>query len=92
MKRQHILLGGALQVTVAQDHSQTHEGDNILIVSGIPQSFSTEIIELYFENHKSGGCFDAVESISMFKPGAARVQFTSDTSKSIALYYNVLYH
>ena len=86
MMRTHKLHGVELQLkpyeesSVATARSEYHD---ILEVSGLPDGISEGLIELYFENSKSGGCADAVKDITFVRPGVARVQFTSDTGITI---------
>ena len=87
MMRTHKLHGMELQVkpyeesSMATAHSEHHD---ILEVSGLPDGVSEGLIELYFEDSKSGGCADAVKDITFVRPGVARIQFTSDTGTSMS--------
>ena len=61
--------------SIATTHSEYHD---TLEVTGLPDGVSEGLIELYFEDSKSGGCADAIKDISFVRPGVARIQFTSD--------------
>ena len=55
-----------------------HHGDT-LEVSGLPDTISEELLDMYFENSRSGGCADGVKKVSFVRPGVAQIQFISDT-------------
>jgi hypothetical protein len=78
-KRVHKLQKVELQVRFLQE--STCKPADTLKVSDLPEGTSEDILELYFENPKSGGCEGAVKSISFHGPTTACIQFTSDESK-----------
>ena len=84
VKRVHKFLGVELQVRFLQE--STCKTADTLEVSGLPEGISEDLIELYFENPKSGGCEGAIKSISFLGPTTACVQFTSDESKDVYWY------
>ena len=83
-KQEHKLQGSKLQVKYV-DHNQeemmTYPLDDTLEVSNLPGDVSEELLELYFESTKSGGCADAVKSITVIRPGVVRIQFSSAKSE-----------
>ena len=92
-KKIHKLQGTELQVKVyqvkllASPYSRTRD---TLEVTGLPDDISKDVLELYFENPKSGGCPDAVKNISFPRHGVAQIQFTSDTSKETSVFFIII--
>ena len=90
----HKIEGVNLQVKLFCEESlpSTHSSiKDTLKVSGFPDGVSEEVLVLYFENAKSGGCADAVKEVFFPSPGVAQIQFISDTSK-ILLYTDIIVH
>ena len=79
VKRVHKLLDIELQVRFLQEPAR--KPADTLEVSGLPEGISEDLIELYFENAKSGGCAGAIKSISFLGPTTACIQCTSDEGK-----------
>ena len=46
-----------------------------LLISNLPENASEFLVEMYFENPKSGGCEGAIEKIHFIKPKVAQVKF-----------------
>ena len=56
-----------------------HEPSDLIIeVSGLPSgNTDTELLEIYFESSKSGGCSNAVVNCSVVADGIAHIEFRS---------------
>ena len=83
-KRPQKFRGVELEIKYAkcgQSLSSVEISDDTLEVSNLPGNISEEYLQLYFENPKSGGCDDAVKSITFLRPGVAKVQFSSSESE-----------
>ena len=88
-KKEHKLKGSIVQVCYFEDNEDKTETDQLrdtLEVSNFPVDVSKDLVELYFENPRSGGCEGAVKSITIIGPGAAQVQFSTDTSECATAY------
>lgn len=83
-KQEHKLQGSQLQVKYV-DHNQeeimTYVLEDTLEVNNLPSDISEDLLVLYFESPKSGGCANAVKSVTVVRPGVARIQFLSTKSK-----------
>ena len=66
-----------------------HEpSDLIMEVSGFPSgNTDTELLEIYFESSKSGGCSDAVVNCSVIADGIAHIEFRSCEGMYIVTYF-----
>jgi RNA recognition motif-containing protein len=53
-----------------------------LEVSNLPSDVTKDVLELYFENPKSGGQDGAVKDVSFVSPGVAHVKFSDPESES----------
>ena len=80
-KDMHKLKGSILQVRYFDGKEDKTEIDNTLEVSNFPNDVSEDLVELYFENSKSGGRAGAVKSVTVMGSGIAQVQFSSSTSE-----------
>ena len=89
-KQEHKLQGSLLQVNYA-DHNQeemtTYLLDDTLEVSNLPHDVSEDLLALYFESPKSGGCADTVKSVTILRPGVARIQFSSTKGEPVEWNY-----
>ena len=67
------------------DRKQEEDSEQVvqdtLEVSNLPSNVSEDILELYFESPKSGGCDDAVKAVTFVSPGVAQVQFSTAESE-----------
>ena len=79
VKRAHTLAGVELQVKFLQE--SVCKATDTLKVVGLPEGIPKDLIELYFESPKSGGCAGAIKTLSLLGPTSACIQFTSDGSK-----------
>ena len=61
--------------TSSSQMSSTAMEYDTIEVTDLPNQADEECIELYFDSPRSGGCDDAVKSITMIQPGIAHVQF-----------------
>ena len=52
-----------------------------LLISNLPENADEFLIEMYFENPKSGGCEEAIEKIHFVEPKIAQVQFKDPQGK-----------
>ena len=89
VKKEHKLKGSIIQVCYFEDNEDKAETDQLrdtLEVSNFPADVSKELVELYFENPRSGGCEGAVKSITIIGPGVAQVQFSTDTGECATAY------
>ena len=83
-----------LQVRYFDSDGEKVETDQLgdtLEVRNFPASVSKDLVELYFENPKSGGCDGAVKSVSITGPGVAQVRFSSPTSECSEVVIITLY-
>jgi hypothetical protein len=88
-KEMHKLKESILQVCYFEDNEDKAESDQLrdtLEVGNFPADVSNDLVELYFENPRSGGCDGAVKSIKIVGPGVAQVQFSTDTSECSTAY------
>ena len=46
-----------------------------LLISNLPEKANEFLVEMYFENPKSGGCEGAIEKIHFVEPKVAQVKF-----------------
>ena len=83
VKRVHTLIGVDLQVKFFQE--SVCKATDTLKVVGLPEGISKDLIELYFESPKSGGCAGAIKTLSLLGPTSACIQFTSDGSKDTCI-------
>ena len=65
----------SLDSTSSSQISSTTVEYDTLEVSNLPKTASEDHLEAYFESLRSGGCIDAVKSVTMIQPGVAHVQF-----------------
>ena len=89
-KEDHILQGSEL---IVQYYSARDEPEDVvsteletgptdtLEVRNLPHSVSTDALQLYFENPKSGGCVDGVKEITIMESGVACIQLTDATGE-----------
>ena len=87
-KEAHRLKGSVLQVRYLDDKDKTETdllGDT-LEVSNFPSDVSKDLVELYFESPKSGGCDGAVKSVTIIGPGVVQVQFSTNASEYSTAY------
>ena len=80
-KNVHKLQGTELQVKCWLPSVEESSMSDTLEVSGLPQSCSEELLELYFENPKHGGCSGGVKAIKNIRPGVAQVTFDNVSSE-----------
>ena len=89
-KEVHRLQESILQVSYfddQEDKAETDQLDDTLEVSNFPTDVSEYVVELYFENPKSGGCDGGVKSVTIIGPGVAQVQFSSATSEYVVVVF-----
>ena len=83
-KKEHKLNGIELRVDYSgtcKVKSPPSTVNGILEISNLPQNVCEEMLELYLESPKAGGCPGAVNNITLIEPGIARVQFDDTNSK-----------
>lgn len=67
--------------TISSQVSSEGAECDTLEVSNLPSKATEETLDLYFESPKSGGCEDAVKSVTIVQPGIAHVQFHDPQGK-----------
>ena len=91
--KDHTLQRASLKIEY-MCHNQEEAGfdyneiQDTLEVSNLPSDVSEDILELYFDNPRSGGCEGAVKAVSLIRQGVAKVQFSSAKSE---LPYNCIH-
>ncbi len=65
----------ASPVSTKQSQTSTTNQPRTIIVSGVPADTDEDLLQLYFQGRKSGGCDDCVEECSLISSGKARVTF-----------------
>lgn len=80
-KKEHKLKGSELQIKYVDIQEDTVSNSepvrDTLQVSNLPADMSEDILEMYFESPKSGGCVDAVKEVLLIRPGVAQIQFST---------------
>ena len=80
-KRPQTYRGVELMMKYSEVLSSPEVSEDILEVSNLPEQISKELLELYFESPKSGGCSDGVKNVTLLRPGVAKVLFSSSDSE-----------
>ena len=61
-----------------------------LLISNLPEKANELLIEMYFENPRSGGCEGAIKKLHFVKPKVAQVQFKDPQGEKCSESFNVL--
>ena len=67
----------AISETLPQLESTLSSSSNVLLVSNLQENVDEHLIEMYFENPKSGGYDGAVENVDFVEPKVVRITFTN---------------
>lgn len=85
-------------VNVPPETAHADEASNVaelsscdtLLISNLPEKANEFLIEMYFENPKSGGCEGAIEKIHFVEPKVAQVQFKDPQGEKCSESFHVL--
>lgn len=63
------------------EESLTASVNNTIEVSNLPQDCTEDMLELYFDNPRSGGCVGGVKAVQMVGVGLAQIEFINASSE-----------